>query len=101
MNRRLLCKDMSTPPGVVLPSIPPVLGSNQTNRQIVNTVTGPGTCGASCHGVFINPAGFAFEHFNGLGRFQTMENGQPIDSSGTYPFTEGPKSYVDQSDFCR
>ena len=43
INRRLLCKDMSPPPGVVLPTIPPPMtGTNETNRQIVNSITGPG-----------------------------------------------------------
>lgn len=101
INRRLLCKDMSTPPGVVLPTIPSPSGTNETNRQIVNGVTGPGTCGASCHGVFINPAGFAFENFNGLGAYQTTENGQAIDASGSYPFTEGTKSFVNNVDFSK
>ncbi|MES1209781.1 MAG: DUF1592 domain-containing protein, partial [Pseudomonadota bacterium] len=101
INRRLLCKDMSPPPGVVLPTIPPVTGTNQTNRQIVNSITGPGTCGASCHGVYINPAGFAFENFNGVGAYQTTENGQTVDASGTYPFTEGTKSFTNQADFSK
>jgi Protein of unknown function (DUF1592)/Protein of unknown function (DUF1588)/Protein of unknown function (DUF1595)/Protein of unknown function (DUF1587) len=99
INRRLLCKDMSPPPGVVLPTIPPVTGTNETNRQIVTSITGAGTCGASCHGVFINPAGFAFENFNGLGTYETTENGQPVDSSDSYPFTEGVKSYTNEVDF--
>lgn len=101
INRRLLCMDLSPPPGVVLPTIPPVTGTNQTNRQIVNGITGPGTCGAGCHGTFINPAGFAFENFDGIGAFRTTENGQPIDTSGTYPFTEGPKSFANQAEFSR
>jgi Protein of unknown function (DUF1592)/Protein of unknown function (DUF1595)/Protein of unknown function (DUF1588)/Protein of unknown function (DUF1587) len=101
INRRLLCKDLSPPPGVVLPTIPPVTGTNQTNRQIVNGITGPGTCGASCHGTFINPAGFAFENFDGLGAYHTTENGQSIDASGTYPFTEGAKSFANQAEFSR
>jgi hypothetical protein len=101
INRRLLCKDMSPPPGVVLPTIPPPTGTNQTNRQIVNGITGPNTCGASCHGVFINPAGFAFENFDGLGAYHTMESGQVVDASGTYPFTEGPKSFANQVEFSK
>ncbi|MFL5303877.1 MAG: DUF1592 domain-containing protein [Polyangia bacterium] len=101
INRRLLCKDMSPPPGVVLPTIPPVTGTNQTNRQIVNGITGPGTCGASCHGVYINPAGFAFENFNGIGAYQATENGQTVDASGSYPFTDGTKTFTNQADFSK
>jgi Protein of unknown function (DUF1592)/Protein of unknown function (DUF1588)/Protein of unknown function (DUF1595)/Protein of unknown function (DUF1587) len=102
INRRLLCRDMSPPPGVVLPVIPPPdATNNETNRQIVSGITGPGTCGATCHGTLINPAGFAFENFDGLGAYHTVENGQPVDASGTYPFTEGPKSYANQVEFSR
>jgi Protein of unknown function (DUF1592)/Protein of unknown function (DUF1588)/Protein of unknown function (DUF1595)/Protein of unknown function (DUF1587) len=101
INRRLLCKDMSPPPGVVLPTIPPLTGTNQTNRQIVNGITGPGTCGASCHGVYINPAGFAFENFNGIGAYQATENGQTVDASGSYPFTDGTKTFTNQADFSK
>ena len=99
INNRLLCKQMSPPPGVVLPVIPPAAGTDETNREIVTSITGPGTCGASCHGVFINPAGFAFENFNGLGAYETTENGLPVDASGTYPFTDGTKSYLNEVDF--
>jgi hypothetical protein len=93
INRRLLCLDLSPPPGIVLPTIPSGTTTNQTNRQIVNAITGPGTCGANCHGTLINPAGFAFESYDGLGSFHTMENGQPVDSSGSYPFADGVKSF--------
>lgn len=36
---------------------------------------------ASCHKQ-IDPLGFAFEHFDGAGRFRPTENGLPIDASG-------------------
>jgi hypothetical protein len=95
INRRLLCLDLSPPPGVVLPTIPTGVATNQTNREIVNSITGPGTCGANCHGTLINPAGFAFESYDGLGTFHTTENGQPVDASGSYPFTDGVRSFAD------
>jgi hypothetical protein len=101
INRRLLCMDLSPPPGVVLPTIPVAIGTNQTNRQIVNAITGPGTCGAGCHGTLINPAGFAFESYDGLGTFHATENGQPVDASGSYPFTDGARTYTDSASFSR
>jgi hypothetical protein len=36
---------------------------------------------AGCHNV-INPIGYSFDHFDGLGRYQETENGLAIDSSG-------------------
>jgi hypothetical protein len=32
----------------------------------------------------INPLGFAFEHFDAVGRFREEEKGRPIDATGTY-----------------
>lgn len=38
----------------------------------------------------INPLGFAFEHFDGLGQWQDTENGGlQIDSTGSYTFADG------------
>ena len=50
-------------------------------------------CGGECHGVLINPIGFAFENFDGVGRSRTTDNGKPVDTSATYPFAEGSKTY--------
>jgi hypothetical protein len=35
----------------------------------------------ACHAQ-INPVGFPFEHFDGIGRYRDTENGYPIDASG-------------------
>jgi hypothetical protein len=62
--------------------------AGQTNRQRVDTLTG--ACGQSCHNDMINPLGFAFEHFDGMGQWRDNENGGlPIDSSGRYTFVDG------------
>jgi hypothetical protein len=38
----------------------------------------------------INPLGFAFEHFDGMGNWRDTENGGlTIDSSGAYTFADG------------
>jgi Protein of unknown function (DUF1592)/Protein of unknown function (DUF1588)/Protein of unknown function (DUF1585)/Protein of unknown function (DUF1587)/Protein of unknown function (DUF1595)/Planctomycete cytochrome C len=39
---------------------------------------------ASCHNL-IDPAGFALENFDAIGRWRTVEDGQPIDPSGGLP----------------
>jgi hypothetical protein len=102
INGRVLCKLMSPPPGIVIPALPdPSTTTNETNRQVVNGITGPGTCGASCHATYINPAGFAFENFNGIGAFHTVENGLPVDPSGAYPFNDGTKSFATPAEFSK
>ena len=71
----------------MIPPIPP-LEAGQTNRQRIDKLTG--TCGQSCHNDMINPLGFAFEHFDGMGQWRDTENGGlTIDSSGSYTFADG------------
>jgi hypothetical protein len=93
ISRRVLCADVPPPPPEVKsPSAPPISG--KTNRQAFEAATEmPGTICISCHGKLINPLGFAFEHFDGLGEWRDDEKGLPIDARGTYAFTEGSRSY--------
>jgi hypothetical protein len=97
INRRILCAKLPDPPNNVPPLPPPT--DSQTNRERVESHTGKGTCGASCHGTLINPAGFAFEHYDAIGQFQTVEKGFPIDSADTYPLASGNISYKDAIEF--
>ena len=39
---------------------------------------------ARCHNV-MDPIGFAFENFDAVGRWRTLENGHPVDASGHLP----------------
>jgi hypothetical protein len=93
LNLDVLCATLG-PPAAVIPPIPP-LQPGQTNRQRIDTLTG--TCGASCHNDMINPLGFAFEHFDGMGQWRDTENGGlAIDASGSYTFADGTtKTWTD------
>ncbi len=91
INLKVVCQDLGEPPDDAMGA---ELGDEPTNREKVNALTGPGTCGASCHGNFINPLGYAFENFGALGEYRTMDNGHPIDASSTYPFESGAQSYA-------
>jgi hypothetical protein len=93
LNIDVLCATLG-PPAVVIPPVPPLM-PGQTNRQRIDTLTG--TCGMSCHNDMINPLGFAFERFDGMGQWRDTENsGLAIDSSGKYTFTDGTtKTWTD------
>jgi hypothetical protein len=91
LNLDFLCADPGKP-AAGLPPIP-ALKPGQTNREMITTLTGG--CGQQCHTSYINPLGFAFESFDGLGRARTMDNGKPVDTSAAYPFVEGVKSFAD------
>jgi len=98
INFDVLCAKLG-PPAAQLPPIPP-LEDNQTNRERITTLTEG--CGGVCHKQLINPVGFAFEHFDGMGQYQdTDKNGLPIDSSGEYDFGQGPKAFADAGSLMR
>jgi hypothetical protein len=72
------------------PVPPPPPGANNveaaapvatTTRAYYETLTAGAAC-SGCHSQ-LNPVGFAFEGFDGLGRTRTEENGYPVDTSGT------------------
>jgi len=82
----------------VTPPLPPT-ALGQTNRRRVTQVTA--SCGGACHGVYIDPLGFALESFDGLGRQRELDNGQPIDTSGSYPLAEGVRPFADGNELMR
>lgn len=92
INLRVLCSKLPPPPNNV-PPLPAISG--KTNREIVSAHTGKGTCGESCHGVLINPIGFAFENYDAIGAYRTMDNGFPVDSADQYTLGGEVKSYAD------
>jgi len=68
-----------SPPAGVDMSIPegdPDQGPT-TNRQNYDRATSGEVC-SQCHSV-INPVGYAFEHFDTMGRWRDLDNGLPID----------------------
>jgi hypothetical protein len=99
LNHTLLCLDLEPPPGVT-ENVPDPPASARTNRERVTAVTSATQC-AACHAAFINPAGFAFENYDALGRYRTTEGGQPVNAADSYSFASGPKSFKDGVEFSR
>ena len=90
----VLCVDVGVP-AAVAPPIPPQK-PGETNRERVTSFTAG--CGASCHNEVINPLGFAFEGFDGTGAARDLDHGQPIDASGSFPFSSGQVSFADATE---
>ena len=93
MSLDVLCAPLG-PPAAEIPPLPtPQPG--ETNRQRVDAHTKG--CGSICHNQMINPLGFAFENFDGMGQYrETEKNGSdllPIDASGSFDFVDGTKTY--------
>lgn len=95
INNRMLCVELSPPPGEIPPLPAPEAG--QTNRERVVAHTGEGVC-ANCHLTIINPLGFAFENFDAMGQIRTEDNGNPIDTADTYEFADGLQSFSGSSE---
>jgi uncharacterized protein DUF1588/uncharacterized protein DUF1592/uncharacterized protein DUF1595/uncharacterized protein DUF1587 len=80
VRERLLCEDLPPPPPNVNANPPPPTPTSTTRERYLQHMTDPSCSG--CH-TRIDPIGFAFEHFDGFGRKRDMENGFPIDATGT------------------
>jgi hypothetical protein len=91
VNRNIICQELGDPPDAAMGA---ELGDEITNRDKVDALTGEGTCGATCHGTFINPAGFAFENYDAIGAYRTEDNGEPVNAAATFPFEGGEQSYA-------
>jgi hypothetical protein len=91
IHMNVLCADLP-PPTWDIPPLPPPTTDGLTNRERITELTQ--SCGGDCHARFIDPLGFAFESLDGMGRERTTDNGQPIDTTGSYPFAEGTKDFA-------
>jgi len=90
VNRRILCQDLGDPPAAAMGA---KLGDEKTDREKVWALTGTGTCGETCHGKYIDPVGFAFEHYGAMGEYRTEDNGYPVDATGTFSFEDKTRMF--------
>jgi len=84
LNLYVLCTNLPAPPVFDPPTL-----EGDTRRERINSITGPGTCGSTCHAEAINPVGFPFETFDDFGRWRTDDNGYPIDAAASFMFEDG------------
>jgi hypothetical protein len=77
---RLLCQTVPPPPPNVVPDLPPP-DPTKTLREQMAMHRDSVVC-ASCHDRLDN-LGFAFEHFDGAGKYRETEGGLAIDASGS------------------
>ena len=78
----VLCWPLGSPPAVAEAMMIPEAPPDQTNREAYEALTAADEC-QFCHEV-INPVGFAFEHYDTLGRWRDQDNGQAVDASGSF-----------------
>src|SRR5262249_13781405 len=83
IKERVLCEPVPPPAaGVNITLQDPKPGeAPKTMKQIMEAHLKEERC-KNCHSQF-DPYGFAFEHFDAIGRYRTVDAGQKVDSSGT------------------
>ncbi|MES1183259.1 MAG: DUF1588 domain-containing protein [Myxococcales bacterium] len=91
--RHLLCYDPPPPPAAVPVTLPGGTAPDATMRERLTISTQDAVC-QSCHRD-INPLGFAFEHYDAVGKWRDTENGRPIDSSGELYRTDAKGEFAD------
>jgi len=87
---------LGTPPPPAPPDVPELemTGANKgTLREQMIKHRANAVC-ASCHEK-MDPIGFAFEHFDAIGRYRTQDNGEPIDAAGKLDTGESFKNASD------
>ncbi len=76
---RLLCEELPPPPPNV-PALPPPAPGLTTRERFAQH--GQNACAAGCHEK-MDPLGFAFEHYDGMGAYRLTEADTSVDASGT------------------
>jgi len=98
MNKDVLCSLLG-PPMNQIPGLQQRV-KGETSREVVDKTTAG--CGQACHNEMINPIGFAFQKFDGLGQYRETESfmgdNLTIDSSGSFAFIDGRKNYQDAAE---
>jgi hypothetical protein len=75
----VICVDIPLPPDNVPDPEPPTPGLSVRERFAKHSNN---PCASACHDV-MDPLGFAFENYNGIGGYQTMDGGKPVDATGS------------------
>jgi hypothetical protein len=91
---KFFCRTVPPPPAGI-PQPKPIAPGMTTREWLSAEVSVQASCSA-CHGL-LDPAGYAFEAFDAIGRSRTTDNGRPVDVSNlrinliaSAPLVDGP-----------
>jgi hypothetical protein len=88
---KLLCGVLPPPPANVPPAKPASAGGTTRQRFAEHDQN---ECAKGCH-LLMDPIGFAFEHYDGIGQYRTMDNGGAVDSTGKLTIDGSEKTFAD------
>lgn len=92
VRERLLCQDLPPPPSNLDTSPPAVDPTLSTRERYAAHADVPGC--ASCHDL-IDPVGFGFERYDGVGRWRDRDGEHAIDATGEIVSTPGTDGTFD------
>lgn len=85
VREELFCQPLPAPPPDV-DNVPPSPDPDATNRERFEQHRADPSC-AACHEL-IDPIGFVFEHYDGIGQWRDLEAGADVDASGALVATD-------------
>jgi hypothetical protein len=94
---RFLCGSLPPPPNNVPPTKPASAGGT-TRQRFEEHDKNP--CAQGCH-TLMDPLGFPFEHYDGIGRYRTMDNGLPVDASTSLDLDGSTHAVADAVDLSK
>jgi hypothetical protein len=96
MLRHVLCNPIPDPKGIDVPVLPERKPGETTREHFEQHSKIGGVC-AGCHNV-IDPMGFAFENYDAVGAYRTMEEGKPVNATGSISLPSGEIKFKDAVD---
>ncbi|HEX9296524.1 MAG TPA: DUF1592 domain-containing protein, partial [Polyangiaceae bacterium] len=94
---RLLCGTLPPPPPNVPPPKPPSAGGTTRDRFVEHDMQ---ACAAGCH-TLMDPIGFGFEHYDGIGKYRTLDNGLPVNSASKIQLDGAAQNFKDAIELSR
>ena len=79
--QRVTCLNLDSPASFNIQVVPPLPDPTKTTRELFSAHPADELC-AGCHDI-IDPFGFSFEHFDGMGAYRDVDNEKPVDSRVT------------------
>ena len=79
VRERFLCQPLPPPPANLV-IVPPEVKPGATTRERFAEHDKNPMC-AGCH-TLMDPIGFGFEHYDGMGKWRTLDQGLPVDATG-------------------
>ena len=79
VREQLMCNTLPLPPNDLVIE-PPQLDPTKTTKEQFEEIGANPAC-AGCH-TLMNPIGFIFEHYDGIGQWRDQQNGKNIDATG-------------------